>query len=52
MPKNLSLLAERLPASQYETDKRVINKLVDHTRLGEITEEEEIIKPKLMLERY
>jgi hypothetical protein len=46
VPKNLSLLAERLPASQYETDKRAIQKSVDHTKLGEITEEDEIIKPK------
>lgn len=54
VPKNLSLLAERLPASQYETDKRAIPKSVDHTRLGEITEEEEIIKPKhiTQLDRY
>ena len=58
VPKNLSLLAERLPASQYETDKKaaaVIPNVYDHSRLGEIREEEEIVvKPKHVsqLDRY
>jgi len=43
VPKNLSLLAERLPASQYETDKRVGMK-VDSAGLGQIIEEEEYVK--------
>jgi hypothetical protein len=32
VPKNLSLLAERLPASQYETDKKALAK--DNSGLG------------------
>jgi hypothetical protein len=42
VPKNLSLLAERLPASQYESDKRVFK--VESTGLGQIGEEEEYVK--------
>ena len=46
VPKNLSLLAERLPASQYETDKKAAIKIADHSGLGEITEEDDQFKPK------
>jgi NIMA (never in mitosis gene a)-related kinase len=39
VPKNLSLLAERLPASQYDTDKA--EGKIHSTGLGQIMEEDE-----------
>ena len=42
VPINLSQLAERLPASQYETDKKVVvQNAVDQSKLGMIKEEDE-----------
>jgi hypothetical protein len=47
VPINLSQLAERLPASQYDSDKRiVVPNTVDQIKLGMIKEEEEPAKQK------